>query len=139
MKNDALGIVAAGAGLNAGLRDLARIGQLLLDGGKVDGKQVIPEAATKAIVGGASKAVAATPDHAAFWPGYRSMWWYGGTDTRPLIAARGVYGQTIYLDPVAEVVIVRLASDPQPSSRFIDPRVQPVYRAISNYLMGAEN
>lgn len=138
MKNDAMGIVHAGGGLNAGLRDLGRLGQLLLDGGKAGDEQVIPLAATQAILKGAATAVSTSSDIAAFWPGYRSMWWYGGSQSRPLIAARGVYGQTIYLDPVAEVVIVRLASDPQPSSRFIDPRVQPVYRAISDYLMGAE-
>lgn len=135
VKNDALGIVHAGGGLNAGLRDLARLGQLLLDGGKVGNEQVIPVAAAQAILKGASSATATTADIAAFWPGYRSMWWYGGSESRPLIAARGVYGQTIYLDPVAEVVIVRFASDPQPSSRFIDPRVQPMYRAITDYLL----
>ena len=138
VKNDALGIVHAGGGLNASMRDLARLGQLLLDGGKVAGRQIIPAAAAQSILGGRASAVATTPDIAAFWPGYRSMWWYGGSEDRPLIAARGVYGQTIYLDPVAEVVIVRLASDPVPSSRFIDPRVQPIYRAIADTLLGQD-
>jgi len=139
VKNDALGIVHAGGGLNAGMRDLARLGQLLLDGGKVAERQTIPAAATKAILEGRSNAVATTDESTSFWPGYRSMWWYGGTDDRPLIAARGVYGQTIYLDPVAEVVIVRLASDPVPSSRFIDPKVQPIYGAIADRYMSADD
>ncbi len=136
-KNDALGIVHAGGGLNAGLRDLARLGQLLLNGGRVGDRQVISPAAVESVLNGAriEGAAAAAPthgDHARYFPAYRSMWWYGGTAERPVIAARGVYGQTIYIDPVAEVVMVRLASDPQASSYHIDPRVQPVYRQIAD-------
>lgn len=134
-KNDAVGIVHAGGGLNAGLRDLARLGQLLLDGGRSGDRQVIPRAAVDAILDGAATAAGTTGDHRAHWSGYRSMWWYGGSDERPLVAARGVHGQAIYIDPVAEVLIVRLASHPRAASIHIDPLVLPAYRAIADHLL----
>jgi len=138
-KNDARGIVHAGGGLNAGLRDLARLGQLLLDGGRVGSAQVIPAPAVTAIMNGATTAEPTGERYAQYWPGYRSMWWYGGDAARPLIAARGVYGQTLYLDPAAEVVMVRLSSHPVASNVAIDPGVQPVYRAIADILFEAES
>lgn len=40
---------------------------------------------------------------------YRNMWWHNGNEPGAF-AARGVHGQTIYIDPKAEMVIVRFAS-----------------------------
>jgi CubicO group peptidase (beta-lactamase class C family) len=88
---------------------------------------------------GATTAAATGERYAEYWPGYRSMWWYGGDAARPLIAARGVYGQTLYLDPAAEVVMVRLSSHPVASNVAIDPGVQPVYRAIADTLFEADS
>jgi CubicO group peptidase (beta-lactamase class C family) len=42
---DAIGTPFAGGGLNSGLRDLARFGELMRSGGKFNGQQVIPRAA----------------------------------------------------------------------------------------------
>ena len=50
--------------------------------------------------------------------------------------ARGVHGQAIYIDPAAEMVIVRLASNPIASNTHNDPISLPAYQAVADYLMG---
>ena len=49
--------------------------------------------------------------------------------------ARGVHGQAIYIDPVAEMVIVRFASNPLSSNKYIDPVSIPAYEAVAKYLI----
>jgi CubicO group peptidase (beta-lactamase class C family) len=46
-----------------------------------------------------------------------------------------VHGQTIYIDPTARMVIVRLASHPQAKNAYIDPTSLPAYQAVAEYLM----
>jgi len=46
-----------------------------------------------------------------------------------------VHGQTIYVDPTAEMVLVRLASYPRAQNGFIDPTSLPAYQAVADYLM----
>jgi CubicO group peptidase (beta-lactamase class C family) len=53
---DSIGTPFAGGGLNAGLRDIARIGQLLLDDGIINGERLVPEAAIRSISNGGDKA-----------------------------------------------------------------------------------
>jgi hypothetical protein len=62
------------------------------------------------------------------------MWWM--THNRNgAFAARGVHGQTIYIDPMAEMVIVRFASHPNAKNSAIDPYSLPAYHAVADYLM----
>jgi CubicO group peptidase (beta-lactamase class C family) len=60
---------------------------------------------------------------------YRSMWWVFH-NKHGAFAARGVHGQTIYVDPTAEMVIVRFASFPgygrRTRSRLTQPRCRPI-------------
>lgn len=46
---DSIGTPFAGGGFNATLRDMARLGQLLLDNGRMDGEQIVPAAAIDSI------------------------------------------------------------------------------------------
>lgn len=64
------------------------------------------------------------------------MWWFFH-DEHNAFAARGVHGQTIYIDPTAHMVIVRFASHPNPKNAAIDPTSLPAYRAVARYLMDA--
>jgi CubicO group peptidase (beta-lactamase class C family) len=65
---------------------------------------------------------------------YRSMWWVLH-NKHGAFAARGVHGQTIYVDPTAEMVIVRFASYPTAGNAKIDPTSLPAYQAVAKYLM----
>ncbi|MBS1737219.1 MAG: serine hydrolase [Bacteroidetes bacterium] len=132
---DALGTAFAGGGFNAGLRDLARFGELILNKGKWNGRQIIPAAAIADIEKGGSKEAFAKSGHPLLkgWS-YRDMWWIT-ENKHGAFTARGVYGQTIYIDPVAEMVIVRLASQPVADNSNNDPWSLPAYSALANYLM----
>ena len=132
---DALGIPFAGGGLNASLRDLARFGELIRNNGKSNNKQIIPQLAVKDIKKGGNKKAFEKSDHPLLkgWS-YRNMWWMT-ENTHQAFSARGVFGQTIYIDPLAEMVIVRLASQPIASNSSNDPWSLPAYEAVANYLM----
>src|SRR5699024_11067278 len=52
---DGKGVPYAGGGLSAGLRDMARFGQMMLNEGRWNGKQIIPEEAVADIRKGGSK------------------------------------------------------------------------------------
>ena len=62
------------------------------------------------------------------------QWWVLHNDHRAY-AARGVHGQTIYVDPTAEMVLVRLSSFPRAQNGFIDPTSLPAYQAVAEYLI----
>lgn len=135
---DALGIPFAGGGFNAGLRDLARFGELIRNKGKWNGEQLIPQQAIEDIEKGGSKEAFAKSGHPLLkgWS-YRDMWWITN-NVHHAFTARGVYGQTIYIDPTAKMVIVRLASQPTADNSANDPWSLPAYEAVANYLMNKD-
>lgn len=132
---DALGTPFAGGGFNAGLRDLARFGELIRNKGMWNGKQVIPAKAVRDIEDGGNKEAFAKSGHPLLkgWS-YRDMWWIT-ENTHGAFSARGVYGQAIYIDPIAQMVIVRLASHPVAANSANDACSLPAYEALANYLM----
>lgn len=136
MTVDALGTPFAGGGLSAGLRDLGRIGQLMLNEGTINGERLFPAEVVQSIrQGGDRDAFAAAGFPTLAGGSYRSMWWLLHNDNGAF-AARGVHGQTIYVDPTAEMVLVRLASHPQAKNGKIDPTSLPAYQVVADYLMG---
>lgn len=65
---------------------------------------------------------------------YQSLWWITHDD-HGSFAARGVHGQTIWIDPKADMVIARFASHPVAGNAANDPISLPAYRAVANYLI----
>lgn len=132
---DAVGTPFAGGGLSAGLRDLGRIGLSLLNEGVLNGRRVFPSAVSKSIRGGGDHEAFKAAGYTTLEGGsYRSMFWVLHNANRAF-AARGVHGQTIYVDPAAGMVLVRLASYPQPKNALIDPTSLPAYQAVADYLI----
>ncbi len=138
MTVDGVGTPFAGGGLSAGLRDLGRFGQIVLNGGAWHGEQIIPAAAIDSIRGGGSLEAFAAAGYADLAGGsYRGQWWIFN-NAHGAFAARGVHGQTIYIDPTAEMVIVRFASYPIAFNSRIDPTSLPAYQAVAEYLMAQD-
>ncbi|PID28398.1 MAG: 6-aminohexanoate hydrolase [Candidatus Cloacimonadota bacterium] len=135
MTADAKGTPFAGGGLNAGMRDLGRLGLLMLNKGSINGKQLFSPKVTENIMAGGDKEAFAKAGYKTLEGGsYKSMWW-SFHNKNGAFAARGVHGQTIYIDPTADMVIVRLASFPSAKNSSIDPSSLPAYQAVSDYLM----
>ncbi len=130
---DGKGVPFAGGGISAGLRDLGRLGLLMLNGGEINGERLFPAEVVDNIRAGGDPAkftgFATIPNGS-----YTSQWWVFHND-HGAFAARGVHGQTIYVDPTADMVLVRFASFPQAQNGFIDPTSLPAYQAVAEYLM----
>ena len=135
MTVDGKGTPFAGGGLSAGLRDLGRIGLLMLNGGEINGQRLFPKEVVEDIRAGGDKRAFAKAGYKTLEGGsYRSMWWVFH-NSHGAFAARGVHGQTIYVDPTAEMVIVRFSSFPSAKNAKIDPTSLPAYQSVAEYLM----
>jgi len=133
---DGKGVPFAGGGVTAGLRDLGRLGLLMLNGGEINGKRLFPPGVVEKIRAGGD------PSKFKGFPtikngSYTSQWWVFHNE-HGAFAARGVHGQTIYVDPKAQMVLVRLASFPRAQNAFIDPTSLPAYQAVAKHLMGKD-
>ena len=132
---DAQGTEFAGGGLNACLRDMARFGEMMRNQGCVNDQQIIPLAVVQDIAKGGDKSAFPQSTFPTL-PGwsYRNMWWVSGNE-HEAYCARGIHGQTIYIDPRAEMVIARFASFPMPHNPLNDPTSLPAYMAVAKHLM----
>ncbi|MGL4287382.1 MAG: serine hydrolase domain-containing protein [Phreatobacter sp.] len=133
---DSIGTESGGGGLNTTLRDLARFGECMRNGGRFNGRRIIAAEAVADIARGGDPARFAPAGYATL-PGwsYRNMWWVSHDD-HGVYMARGIHGQSIYVDPKAEMVIARYASHPQAGNVANDPVTLPAFQAVAMALMG---
>ena len=115
MENDAYwvtddgGMEMAAGGLQVTARDYSKLGQLYLQNGSWNGKQVVPAQWVRDSV---------TPDAPHVMPGldpeypigYGYQWWVLQGDEGEY-SAIGVYNQFIYVNPTKRVVIVKLSAN----------------------------
>jgi CubicO group peptidase (beta-lactamase class C family) len=132
---DSVGNEFAGGGMNASLRDMARFGEMMRLDGYYNGQQIVPKTVVADIRKGADKAQFSSAGYKLL-PGwsYRNMWWVSHNE-HGAFAARGVHGQTIYIDPKAEMVIARFASFPMPANAFNDPTSLPAFHALAKHFI----
>jgi len=112
---DPWGRGVAGAGFSATARDMARFGQLLLDGGRHEGRQLIATEAIDAIRAGGDPAIYAANTEFSHWtPGasYRSQWYVFNDHSQALMAG-GIHGQYLFIDFPSRTVIVKQSSLPE--------------------------
>ena len=131
---DELATPSAAGGLSAGLRDLGRFGEMIRLGGSWQGEQIVPQSVVEDIQQGGSQEKFAKSDYDKLkgWS-YRDMWWITNNEDGAF-AARGIHGQTIYIDPTAEMVLVRFASHLVAANSANDPYSLPAYQAVADYL-----
>ncbi|MEM1379545.1 MAG: serine hydrolase [Pseudomonadota bacterium] len=94
------GVEMSGCCIQATTRDFARFGQFILGGGRIDGAAILPD-------GWLDQATTKQAD-IGFDPwGYGYQWWtYDGN----AFGARGIFGQSIFIDPDRELVIAMNSS-----------------------------
>jgi CubicO group peptidase (beta-lactamase class C family) len=134
--NDSTGVCFAGGGLNTGLRDLARFGEVMrCEGAASSGHQIAPASVVNDIRAGADRAHFKQAGLVTLqgWS-YRNMWWVSH-NAHGAYMARGIHGQALYIDPTANMVIARYASHPLASNIHLDPCSLPAYHALAQHLM----
>jgi len=133
---DGAGIAFAGGGFSANMRDMAMFGEMIRKRGYFNKNQILPTSLVEDIMRGGSQDAFKNSAYGLTlknWT-YRNMWWITHNE-HGAFAARGVHGQTIYIDPKAEMVLVRFASHPEAKNSKIDPTSLPAYHAVAKYLL----
>ena len=110
---DRVGAPWSSGGVCATARDMARLGQAVLDGAR----GVPPALLADLTRAGDREAWAKGEWGSAFSGVSRSMsyrsGWYTQDDRRPQLFAMGVHGQNLFLDPESGVVIAKVSSQPE--------------------------
>jgi CubicO group peptidase (beta-lactamase class C family) len=105
------GMGLAGSGMGATLRDYARFGQFVVEGGVIDGKRIVPD--------GWFKEAGSAHDIGGKHVDYGYLWWpipAGDKVNEGAFQAVGIFGQHMYINPREKVVIVVLSARSKPSS-----------------------
>ena len=101
---DGTGVAFVLGGLNITTRDYARFGQMILQDGMWQGERIVP----------ADWIAASTTASAPTDPGkigYGYQWWMPVGAAPGQFMGRGIYGQYLYIDKAANVVIVTTGAD----------------------------
>ena len=132
---DPHGNAVGAGGLNLGLRDLARFGEMMRLDGVFGGQRIVPARVVAEIRRGADREQFKSGGYTTL-PGwsYHDQWWISHDD-HGAFSARGVHGQAIYVDPRAEMVIARFGSHPLAGNMALDPTSLPAYRALADHLL----
>ncbi len=106
-------------GLCATVRDFARIGWMVSDGGVADGTQVIPEAWIDDILTGGDRQAWATGEWGKAFGAigrdmsYRAGWYVTGARPGSMFAM-GIHGQNLFIDQETGVVVAKVSSQHNP-------------------------
>ena len=123
---DRSGMARGASGVSLTARDLARIGDMMRNGGMVGSNAIVTERWVHDTVNGGDRHAWKVGDFAHLLKdgSYRSKWYQSGFPSGAFMAI-GIHGQWLYVDPKSEVVIVQLASRHEPED---DPLSQQVLR-----------
>ena len=121
---DGVGVAFVLGGLNITTRDYARFGQMIANGGKWNGVQIVPqgwidESTMRSAPGGV---------------GYGYQWWIPENAAQGEFFARGIYGQYIYINRAQNVVIVSTAADRKFRETGVSGANISMFRQIANGL-----
>lgn len=118
---DRSGFPYFGAGMNTSARDLARFGQMLLQDGYYNGKQIVPANWIHDTLEGSDelRLQFAASEYGPSLPGghYRNQVWADKEKRR--LTCIGIYGQTVTADQSTGVVTVKLSTHPEPSNDLV--------------------
>jgi len=99
---DKSGREIGGCCLSSSLADYARMGQFMMDGGKIDGRSILPD-------GWIAAATHKQRDIGHPGRGYGYQWW---TYDDGSYSAVGHFGQTIFVDPKRKLIVATIADFP---------------------------
>ncbi|MGV3548279.1 serine hydrolase domain-containing protein [Rhizobium sp.] len=108
---DRAGYGLADGGFNATLRDYARFGQLIANGGNAHGRQIVPWRFIEDLPHGSHEKFGRDYRVALPKGAYHNQFWIEEAGS-PVVMCRGVFGQLIYIDREADFVGVKLSTWP---------------------------
>lgn len=112
----------SGAGFNATLRDWARFGQMVLDGGVADGHRLV----SAEWIAQSTQPSAGEDQRRG---GYGLQWWTMGDSDA--FSAIGLQGQYVYIDPATRTVVVKLSYFPPGDNSALDAETLAFMAAAS--------
>jgi CubicO group peptidase (beta-lactamase class C family) len=124
---DDVGHEQGGCCLALTLRDYGRFGQFILDGARIKGRAIVPENWLRE----ATRAQVATGADS----GYGYQWWTRADGT---FEGRGIYGQTLHIDPARRLVIVINSATEQPTDRASGQARQQFIAAVKSEVHGRD-
>jgi CubicO group peptidase (beta-lactamase class C family) len=130
---DMEGTARTAGGISVTPRDLARVGEMMRQGGMANGRRVVPEAWVRDTVatGGSSEAWQRGTMAFLFLKGkYRNKWYQTGADSGAFCGI-GIHGQWLYVNAKAEVVIAKMSSQPEPVDDRLDVDIVAFFEALS--------
>jgi CubicO group peptidase (beta-lactamase class C family) len=114
---DRLGAPRCAGGICTTVRDLARVGQLMAQGGARGSVQIVPEAWIDDITDKGDSDAWVAGDLAAYFPGepirYRSQWYVHGSKV-PVLFCLGIHGQHLWVHRKRGIVIAKVSSRATP-------------------------
>ncbi len=112
---DKYGIGRAAGGICLTIRDFVKLGQLFVDRGQVNGKQILSEHWIDDTMNNGDRDVWLKGYYAHRIPNgkYRNKWYQFG-DEDNCIHGRGIHGQQLFINPKTQTVIGRFSSSPDP-------------------------
>jgi CubicO group peptidase (beta-lactamase class C family) len=143
--HDGLGDAVHDGGLCATARDVARFGQLLLDGGAVpDGaggtRRVVPPRWLRqgwAVDADARAAFAASPAEASFPGGwYRNQFWFRPGEHGDVLLCLGIHGQMVHVSRRTNTVCVKFSTWPQAQNPAFIEETLRAFDAVGGVLAG---
>lgn len=133
---DLAGTARTAGGISATPRDLARIGEMMRQGGIANGRRIVPEAWVRDTVSTGGDAEAWQRGTMAFLlpkGRYRNKWYQTGAASGAFCGI-GIHGQWLYVDPKAEVVIAKMSSQPEPVDEPLDVDMIAFFEALSRMI-----
>jgi CubicO group peptidase (beta-lactamase class C family) len=113
----------SGAGMNATLRDFARFGQMVLNGGMANGHRIVAQEWIREST--------RPGKHTDERPGYGYRWWM--VDGTPAFEAIGLQGQRIYVNPETATIVVKLSYYPPGDDSRLEREVAAFLAATSEW------
>ncbi len=123
---------ATSVGVNATLRDLGRLGEMLRANGRFNGQQIVSPATIAELRKGADPAKFSKAPGTAMRAGYsyHNQWWVPH-DADGTFEAKGLMGQHIHINPAAQLVVVKLSTHPVPNTAFTHALDRRAFAAIA--------
>jgi CubicO group peptidase (beta-lactamase class C family) len=128
---DQEGTARTAGGMSVTPRDLARAGEMMRQGGMIDGRRVVSEAWVRDTTSAGSTQAWQRGDMLRLFPNgrYRNKWYQIGNGA---FCGIGIHGQWLYVDPSSETVIVKMSSQNEPVNDPLDLAIVAFLQALSD-------